>query len=114
PTRRPQPMTTFPVDEPPSAAPSDTVSARSGPLADARAQLAKAAAILDLDEGMHQMLATSRREINVTIPLRRDDGTVELFSGYRVQHNVSRGPGKGGLRYSKHVDLDEVRALAML
>lgn len=107
-------MTTFPVDEPRATAPTDTVSARSGPLTDARAQLAKAAAILDLDEGMHQMLATSRREINVTIPLRRDDGSVELFSGYRVQHNVSRGPGKGGLRYSKHVDLDEVRALAML
>lgn len=107
-------MTTFPVDEPPATAPTDLAGVRSGPLADARAQLAKAAQILELDEGMHQMLATSRREINVTIPLRRDDGTVELFSGYRVQHNVSRGPGKGGLCYSKHVDLDEIRALAML
>jgi len=107
-------MTTFPVDEAPATAPTDTVTVRTGPLADARAQLAKAAGILGLNDGMHQMLASSRREINVTIPLRRDDGTVELFSGYRVQHNVSRGPGKGGLRYSKHVDLDEVRALAML
>jgi len=86
----------------------------TGPLANARAQLAKAAEILELSEGMHQMLATSRREIAVTIPLRRDDGSVELFRGYRVQHNVSRGPGKGGVRYSRHVDLDEVRALAML
>ena len=59
------------------------------------------------------MLATPRREINVAIPLRRDDGTTELFHGYRVQHNVSRGPGKGGLRYHPAVDVDEVRALAM-
>ena len=86
-------MTTFPVDEPPETAPTDLVRVRTGPLADARAQLAKAAESLELNDGMHQMLATSRREINVTIPLRRDDGTVELFSGYRVQHNVSRGPG---------------------
>ncbi|MCV2395855.1 Glu/Leu/Phe/Val dehydrogenase [Actinotalea sp. M2MS4P-6] len=84
-----------------------------GPLATARAQLAGAVRRLGYDEGMHQMLATPRREINVAIPLRRDDGTTELFHGYRVQHNVSRGPGKGGLRYHPAVDVDEVRALAM-
>ena len=60
------------------------------------------------------MLATPRREINVAIPLRRDDGTTMLFTGYRVQHNISRGPGKGGVRYAPSVDIDEVRALAML
>ena len=59
------------------------------------------------------MLATPRREMNVAVPLRRDDGEIELFTGYRVQHNISRGPGKGGLRYSAGVDVDEVRALAM-
>jgi glutamate dehydrogenase (NAD(P)+) len=59
------------------------------------------------------MLATPRREINVAIPLRRDDGSTVLFQGFRVQHNVSRGPGKGGLRYHPTVDVDEVRALAM-
>ncbi len=59
------------------------------------------------------MLATPRREIHVAIPLRRDDGTTEVLHGFRVQHNVSRGPGKGGLRYHPSVDIDEVRALAM-
>src|SRR5690606_41822735 len=73
------PMPTFPVNEPAEIAPSDTVTVRPGPLATARAQLAKAAAIPELGDGMHQMLATSRRETNVTIPLRRDDGSDMLF-----------------------------------
>ncbi|WP_372595145.1 Glu/Leu/Phe/Val dehydrogenase [Actinotalea sp.] len=79
----------------------------------AKTQLAGAVARLGYDEGLHEMLATPRREINVSIPLRRDDGSTALFHGYRVQHNVSRGPGKGGLRYHPSVDVDEVRALAM-
>jgi len=83
------------------------------PLATARAQLATAVELLGYDEGLHAMLATPRREITVAIPLRRDDGSTELFTGYRVQHNISRGPGKGGLRYAPGVDPDEVRALAM-
>ncbi|GAA2726236.1 Glu/Leu/Phe/Val family dehydrogenase [Cellulomonas aerilata] len=83
------------------------------PLGTARAQLATAVELLGYDAGLHAMLATPRREITVAIPLRRDDGTTELFSGYRVQHNISRGPGKGGLRYAPSVDPDEVRALAM-
>jgi len=83
------------------------------PLATAKAQLAGAVEILGYTEGLHRMLATPRREMNVAVPLRRDDGEIELFTGYRVQHNISRGPGKGGLRYSAGVDVDEVRALAM-
>ncbi len=83
------------------------------PLATARAQLASAIEILGYDDGMHEMLATPRRELHVAVPLRRDDGHVEIRHGYRVQHNISRGPGKGGLRYAASVDLDEVRALAM-
>nr|WP_297430306.1 Glu/Leu/Phe/Val dehydrogenase [uncultured Actinotalea sp.] len=79
----------------------------------AQVQLAEAVERLGLDKGMHAMLATPRREMNVAIPLRRDDGTTELFHGYRVQHNITRGPGKGGLRFSPSVDIDEVRALAM-
>lgn len=83
------------------------------PLDTALAQLAHAVERLGYDSGLHAMLATPRREINVAIPLRRDDGSTELLHGHRVQHNVSRGPGKGGLRYHPDVDIDEVRALAM-
>jgi glutamate dehydrogenase (NAD(P)+) len=88
-------------------------AAATGPLHDARTQLAEAVTLLGYDEGMLQMLAAPRREVTVSIPLRRDDGSIELLTGHRVQHNLSRGPAKGGLRYSPHVHLDEVRALAM-
>ncbi|PFG19958.1 Glu/Leu/Phe/Val family dehydrogenase [Serinibacter salmoneus] len=86
---------------------------QAGPLDDARAQLAAAIEHLGLDAGTHAMLATPRREMTVSIPLRRDDGSSEVLIGHRVQHNFSRGPAKGGLRFSAAVDLDEVRALAM-
>ncbi len=76
-------------------------------------QLAEAVRQLGLDDGMHQMLATPRRSLQVAVPLRRDDGTLQVLSGYRVQHNLSRGPAKGGVRFHPHTDLDEVRALAM-
>ncbi|RMI05165.1 Glu/Leu/Phe/Val family dehydrogenase [Cellulomonas triticagri] len=85
----------------------------TSPLTTALAQLASTVEILGYDDGMHQMLATPRRELHVAVPLRRDDGRVELLAGYRVQHNISRGPGKGGLRFAPGVDVDEVRALAM-
>jgi len=85
----------------------------ASPLDDARTQLRQAVELLGLDEGMHAMLAHPRREVTVSIPLRRDDGSTELLTGHRVQHNFSRGPAKGGLRYSPDVTLDEVRALAM-
>ncbi|WP_182111797.1 MULTISPECIES: Glu/Leu/Phe/Val dehydrogenase [unclassified Actinotalea] len=97
----------------PDIAPDSARPTHAGPLATAQTQLAGAIERLGYDAGMHAMLATPRREINVAIPLRRDDGTTELFHGFRVQHNVSRGPGKGGLRFHPSVDVDEVRALAM-
>ena len=84
-----------------------------GPLADARAQLAAAVGHLGYDDGTHQMLATPRRELAVSVPLRHEDGHTSIYLGYRVQHNFSRGPAKGGLRFAPSVDLDEVRALAM-
>jgi glutamate dehydrogenase (NAD(P)+) len=84
-----------------------------GPLVDARAQLRQAVDILGYDESVYSMLAVPRREITVSIPLRRDNGEVQVLTGHRVQHNLSRGPAKGGLRFSPFVDLDEVRALAM-
>jgi glutamate dehydrogenase (NAD(P)+) len=76
-------------------------------------QLADAVKQLGIDEGMHELLATPRRSLTVSIPLRRDDGHVEVLQGYRVQHNFSRGPAKGGIRYHPSTDLDEVKALAM-
>jgi glutamate dehydrogenase (NAD(P)+) len=76
-------------------------------------QLESAVNVLGLDDGLHQLLATPRRSLEVAVPLRRDDGTLEVLQGYRVQHNLSRGPAKGGIRFHPHTDLNEVRALAM-
>ncbi|MFI7480934.1 Glu/Leu/Phe/Val dehydrogenase [Kocuria sp. M1R5S2] len=87
--------------------------AAEGPLGNAHSQLRSAVATLGLDDGIHRMLAQPRREITVQVPLRRDDGSVEVLTGHRVQHNFARGPAKGGVRYSPAVTLDEVRALAM-
>jgi glutamate dehydrogenase (NAD(P)+) len=83
------------------------------PLNDARAQLAQAVDVLGLPPEVHALLAEPRRELSVAVPLRRDDGSIEVLRGYRVQHNYSRGPAKGGVRFDARVDLDEVRALAM-
>jgi glutamate dehydrogenase (NAD(P)+) len=76
-------------------------------------QLAGAVEQLGLDDGMHQLLATPRRSMEVAVPLRRDDGSMQVLNGYRVQHNFSRGPAKGGIRFHPATDLAEVRALAM-
>jgi glutamate dehydrogenase (NAD(P)+) len=80
----------------------------------ANAQLDAAAAELGLDPHLKRILSMPFRELVVSIPLRRDDGSMEVFVGYRVQHNGSRGPCKGGIRYHPEVDLDEVRGLAAL
>ncbi|MDQ1694714.1 MAG: glutamate dehydrogenase [Frankiaceae bacterium] len=88
-------------------------AARQSAWESAQIQLAAAARHLGLEDGTHQLLATPRREMTVSIPLRRDDGHVEVLRGYRVQHNLSRGPAKGGIRYHPSTDIDEVRALAM-
>src|SRR3954447_3730680 len=89
------------------------VAARQSAWDSAQIQLAEAVRHLGLDDGTHQLLATPRRELTVSIPLRRDDGHIEVLRGYRVQHNFSRGPAKGGIRYHPSTDIDEVRALAM-
>jgi glutamate dehydrogenase (NAD(P)+) len=67
---------------------------------------------LNLDEGLWKVLSSPSREIIVHIPVMMDDGHLEVFTGFRVQHSIARGPAKGGLRYSPDVNLDEVRALA--
>jgi len=82
-------------------------------LAMAREQLANAARHLDLDEGLHAVLARPKRQMIVNFPVVMDDGSVQVFEGFRVQHNTSRGPTKGGIRYHFDVDLDETTALAM-
>jgi glutamate dehydrogenase (NAD(P)+) len=79
----------------------------------AQSQFDHAADKLDLDDGMRRVLRVPQRELSVNFPVTMDDGSVQVFAGHRVQHNVSRGPGKGGIRYHQDVTLDEVRALAM-
>src|SRR5437764_9916112 len=71
-----------------------------------------AAQKLNLDDGIWKILRYPNREIIVHIPVGMDDGRIEVFTGYRVQHSIARGPAKGGIRYSPDVTLDEVRALA--
>ena len=71
-----------------------------------------AAQKLNLDEGLWKLLRQPNRELTVNIPVQMDNGRLEVFTGYRVQHSIARGPGKGGIRYSPDVTLDEVRALA--
>src|SRR5579871_3584021 len=71
-----------------------------------------AAQKLNLDEGLWKILQYPSREIIVHIPVAMDDGRIEVFTGYRVQHSIARGPAKGGIRYAPDVTLDEVRALA--
>jgi len=72
----------------------------------------QAADLLDLDEGTREVLRRPERELTVSIPILRDDGTTKVFTGYRVQHNFLRGPCKGGIRFAPDVNLDEVRALS--
>jgi glutamate dehydrogenase (NAD(P)+) len=71
-----------------------------------------AARKLNLDEGLWKLLRSPAREIIVHFPVTMDDGRIEMFTGFRVQHNIARGPAKGGIRYTPDVTLDEVRALA--
>lgn len=76
-------------------------------------QLAQAAEQLGLDDGLRTMLATPRRSLTVSVPVRREDGRMDVVQGFRVQHNVSRGPAKGGIRFHPATDIHEVTALAM-
>jgi len=78
----------------------------------AQQQFETAAEYLNLDEGMRQILKFPKRALIVSIPIKMDDGNLKVFEGYRVQHNISRGPAKGGIRFHQDVCLDEVRALA--
>jgi glutamate dehydrogenase (NAD(P)+) len=83
------------------------------PIDVAMKQVDIAAARLKLDPGVCDKIKQTKRELIVHFPVKMDDGSIKMFTGYRVQHNMTRGPGKGGIRYHPDVDLDEVRALAM-
>jgi glutamate dehydrogenase (NAD(P)+) len=78
----------------------------------AQIQFDMAAEYLKLDPGLRQILRTPKRVMEVALPVKMDNGQTKVFTGFRVQHNVSRGPAKGGLRYHPNVTLDEVKALA--
>jgi len=79
----------------------------------AQIQFDLAAEYLKLDQGLRQILRTPKRVLEVSIPTKMDNGQLKVFTGYRVQHNVARGPAKGGIRYHPNVTVDEVKALAM-
>jgi glutamate dehydrogenase/leucine dehydrogenase len=79
----------------------------------AQSQVDEVAKILKLDAGMTEFLKNPQRELHVSFPVRMDNGAVQVFHGYRVQHNMVRGPTKGGIRYHPETNIDEVRALSM-
>lgn len=76
-------------------------------------QLDEIAKEINLDENIHQILRHPKRCLTISIPIQMDNGKIKVFTGFRVQHNVTRGPAKGGIRYHPDVTLDEVKALAM-
>src|SRR5262245_10761439 len=79
----------------------------------AQRQFDRAAQRLSLDPGLREVLREPQREFKCHFPVKMDDGSVRVFTGYRVHHNIVRGPAKGGIRYHQDVNLDEVKALAM-
>jgi glutamate dehydrogenase (NAD(P)+) len=76
-------------------------------------QLDEAAKLIKLDSGLHKILASPKRVLTVSIPVKMDNGRIEVFTGFRSQHNDARGPYKGGIRYHPQVTVDEVKALSM-
>jgi glutamate dehydrogenase (NAD(P)+) len=88
------------------------MSDEHNPFAIAQAQLDEAAKVLELDPAVHEMLRWPLRELHVTLPVKMDDGTVQVFHGFRVQYNDARGPTKGGIRYHPDETIDTVRALS--
>jgi glutamate dehydrogenase (NAD(P)+) len=96
------------------AAPEPHAATPNGIWANAQRELDRAAERLDLDPAMHEVLRHPKRELTVHVPVTHADGRVVSYAGFRVHHNVNRGPASGGIRYVPTLDLDEVRALAML
>jgi glutamate dehydrogenase (NAD(P)+) len=92
---------------------TENLAAQINPWEVAQRQFDLAAERLQLEDGMRRVLREPRRELTVHFPVHMDDGSVRVFTGFRVQHNLGRGPAKGGIRYHQNVSLDEVKALAM-
>ena len=92
---------------------TEQLVARINPWEVAQRQFDLAAERLHLDEGMRRVLREPRRELTVHFPVKMDDGSVQVYTGFRVQHNLGRGPAKGGIRYHQDVSIEEVKALAM-
>jgi glutamate dehydrogenase (NAD(P)+) len=86
---------------------------RESSFANAQRQFDIAAELLDLSPNLRRILCVPQRELTVHFPVRMDNGEIQVFTGFRIQHNITRGPAKGGIRYHPDVDIDEVRALAM-
>lgn len=76
------------------------------------ARFDRAAGLLNIDQNVYKIIRYPMREVTVYLPVMRDSGELEVFTGYRVQHSIARGPAKGGIRFAPDVDLDEVRSLA--
>ncbi len=93
--------------------PAAPVAVRDDPWEMALRQFSEVAGRLGLEPGVRKFLATPQRELTVGFPVKMDDGSIEVFTGYRVHHNLVRGPSKGGIRYHQDVTLNEIRALAM-
>ena len=87
--------------------------AAENPWHNAQRQFDQAADVINLSSGLRAVLREVKRQLIVSFPVKMDDGSVRVFEGYRVQHNMARGPAKGGIRYHQGVTLDEVKALAM-
>jgi glutamate dehydrogenase (NAD(P)+) len=91
---------------------SEALAEELNPFQIAKQQFNRAADYLDLDASTRAVLSSPKRQLIVSIPVKMDGGDVQVFEGYRVQHNIARGPCKGGIRYHPNVTLDEVKALA--
>jgi glutamate dehydrogenase (NAD(P)+) len=86
---------------------------RENPFEIARSQLRRVGEVFGIDPDLIRVLSQCKKAVEVSIPAAMDDGTISVFSGYRVTHNIARGPSKGGIRYHPDVTLDEIKALAM-
>jgi len=100
------------VAEPSLSSASGHEDPEFNPQLSAEARFDQAAELLRIDDGLRKVLRSPSREITVHLPVQLDDGRLEVFTGYRVQHSIARGPAKGGIRYAPDVSIEEVRALA--